>query len=91
MRTNPEQFTATFAESNCRKLGFVAVETMYPDPEDEQAVAIGKSVCEGCVAFDACNELGMALELHNDGIFAAQTREERERAHRSIVRNRRNG
>lgn len=83
-----EAIAPIFNESNCKKLGFEALRVMYPDPDDEQAVAIGKSVCDNCVAFDACRTRGMTVALHDEGVYAAMTRPERERARRNINKER---
>lgn len=81
-----EALNSQFSEANCRRLGIEVVKLMFPEEGDVEAESIGKSVCEGCVAFEPCDELGKTVELHNDGIYAGRTRHERENRKRAVQR-----
>lgn len=65
---------------NCRG---VEPNIMYPEPGDERGEAIAKSVCDNCVVIDLCRD---QAGVHEAGVWAGQTTQERSRTQRNIRR-----
>lgn len=70
---------------NCRA---VDPNIMYPEPGDERAEAVAKSVCDGCVVIELCRE---TAGNHEAGVWAGLTELERTRQQRNVRRERSRG
>lgn len=74
-------------QGNCRE---VDPNTMYPELEDLDGIAIAKSVCSDCVVVDLCRtEAFRNKERH--GVWAGMTEDERRKLGNKIGRVARNG
>lgn len=72
----------TSPDRNCAD---VDVQTMYPDENDERAMAVSKSVCDNCVFVDLCRDY--AIRAHEKGTWGATTEKDRRTIMRKIQNN----
>lgn len=76
-----------FETGNCHNLGIEALDTMCPDPENEIAVDIGRTVClDACPVFELCDAWARTNRRNDIGIYAAKTELDRQREHRNVRR-----
>ena len=78
---NPEWLSSP--DRNCAD---VDVQTLYPEETDDRAVAIAKSICEGCVFVDVCRDY--AIKAHEKGTWGQTSEKDRRTIMRKIQRNR---
>lgn len=65
-------------DAACRGLG---IDLLFPNEDDEVAVAAAKDVCRGCVVAEPC--LDFAMETRQDeGVWGGTTGRERRSTHR---------
>jgi hypothetical protein len=72
-------------EAECRKLGIDSLDVMFPEHDNKVALAIGKSVCDGCLFQEPCFDYGMS-HLNEVGLYGGYDDVERRYIHRKKLR-----